>query len=130
VLDGAALASSTLDLPPDPQPALCIRAGYLALRHIADFFRITYHASPTPSDPISVTREEYDAAYEALATAGVPLKPNREQAWRDFAGWRVNYDEVLIALARLLMAPEAPWSSDQPRLARGKRRERAVVAAR
>lgn len=34
-------------------------------------------------------------------------------AWRDFAGWRVNYDTVLVALAGLTMAPYAPWSSDR-----------------
>ena len=41
----------------------------------------------------------------------MPLKADLEQAWRDFAGWRVNYDRVLLALAALTMAPDAPWSS-------------------
>jgi len=41
------------------------------------------------------------------------MKPDRDQAWRDFAGWRVNYDAALIGLARLTMAPPAPWSSDR-----------------
>ena len=48
-----------------------------------------------------------------LAGAGVPLKADREQAWRDFAGWRVNYDSVLLALAELMMAPPARWISDR-----------------
>jgi len=48
-----------------------------------------------------------------FAEQDIPLKANREQAWRDFAGWRVNYDQVLLALARLTMAPPAPWSSDR-----------------
>jgi hypothetical protein len=43
----------------------------------------------------------------------VPVKADREQAWRDFAGWRVNYDGVLLALCALVMAPYAPWSSDR-----------------
>ena len=50
---------------------------------------------------------------EWLPCIGVPLKPDRDQAWRDFAGWRVNYDVALVALARLTMAPMAPWSSDR-----------------
>lgn len=41
------------------------------------------------------------------------LKSDRDQAWRDFAGWRVNYDRVLVELAGLTMAPHAPWSSDR-----------------
>ena len=41
------------------------------------------------------------------------MRPDRERAWRDFAGWRVNYDRVLLALCSLVMAPPAPWSSDR-----------------
>jgi hypothetical protein len=43
----------------------------------------------------------------------VKLKRDRDQAWRDFNGWRVNYDTVLLALAAITMAPPAPWSSDR-----------------
>jgi hypothetical protein len=114
ILDGASLAASTLDLPRDAQRDLCIRAGFLALRHIADFFKIPYNPDPAPSDPISVKREEFDEACDRLAQSGVPLKPDRDQAWRDFAGWRVNYDTVLLALASLTVAPPgAMWSTDR-----------------
>jgi hypothetical protein len=113
VLDGASLVASTLDVPRQSEAELCIRAGYLALRQVARFFRIPYDADPRPTDPISITREEYDAVYDRLALAGTPLKPDRDQAWRDFAGWRVNYDTVLVALSKLTVAPYAPWSSDR-----------------
>lgn len=113
VLDTASLVNSALDIPHDPQADLCIRAGYLALRHIADFFRIPYNADPKPDDPISVSRQEFDAVWDQLNEAGIRLKQDRDQAWRDFAGWRVNYDTVLLALAGLTMAPYAPWSSDR-----------------
>ena len=33
-----------------------------------------------------------------LEEAGLPIKADREQAWMDFAGWRVNYDRVLLVL--------------------------------
>jgi hypothetical protein len=113
VLDTAALVNAVVDTPHDPRADLCIRAGYLALRRIADFFRITYDPHPRRDDPISITRAEFEALCEQLATENVPLNADREQAWRDFAGWRVNYDTVLLALARLTMAPPAPWSSDR-----------------
>jgi hypothetical protein len=113
VLDAAALAVSTLDIPHDVQADLCIRAGYLALRRIADFFNIAHNAAPTPSDMISISRDEFDEACRQLEQGGVALKPDRDQAWRDFAGWRVNYDLVLLALCGLTMAPWAPWSSDR-----------------
>jgi hypothetical protein len=113
ILDGAALARSTLDIPRDAQADLCIRAGYIALRRICDFFQIPYNSNPKPDDPISIARVEFDRVCEDLAAQGVPLKADRDQAWRDFAGWRVNYDVPLLALCALTMAPYAPWSSDR-----------------
>jgi hypothetical protein len=113
ILDAAALTLSTLDIPHDFQADLCLRSGYLALRHIADFFKVPYKPNPHAGDPISITRAEFDQAYDQLAAQDLPVKINRDQAWRDFAGWRVNYDQVLLALAELTMAPQAPWSSDR-----------------
>jgi hypothetical protein len=113
VLDAASFTVSTLDRPAGPDPQLCIRAGYLALRRIAGGFNIPFDPDPAPDAPIAVTRGEYDQVYDRLAELGVPLKTDRDQAWRDFAGWRVNYDAVLLALAGLTMAPYAPWSSDR-----------------
>lgn len=116
VLDAAALRASTLDLPREPQVELCIRAGYLALRRIAGFFSIPYEPNPGPTDQISITKGEYDEMCEQLSSQRIRLKPDRERAWRDFAGWRVNYDSVLLALAALTIAPNAPWSSDRAHL--------------
>ena len=113
VLDAASLYTAAVDRPRDANAQFCIRAGYLALRRIADFFRIPFDPDPAATDPITITREEFEVAYNRLAGQGVPLVQDRDQAWRDFAGWRVNYDAVLVALAGLTMAPQAPWSSDR-----------------
>ena len=113
VLDGAALAVSTIDVPRDVRAEFCIRAGYLALRRVSDFFRIPYDPAPAADDPISITREEWEEAVAFLESEGVPIKADRERAWRDFAGWRVNYDTVLLRLCDLTSAPPAPWSSDR-----------------
>ncbi|MDQ6927864.1 MAG: hypothetical protein M3159_04285 [Actinomycetota bacterium] len=112
ILDAASLASSTME-DHDPDAELLIRAGYISLRRVADFFGVPYDPDPQPGDPITIAREEFDDAYDRLAAAGVRLKPDRDQAWRDFAGWRVNYDAVLVTLAALVMAPYAQWSSDR-----------------
>jgi hypothetical protein len=48
-----------------------------------------------------------------LEAAGVPLVPDRDQAWLDWRGWRVNYDTVLLGLARRVEAPLVPWISDR-----------------
>jgi hypothetical protein len=116
VLDTAALVASTLDVKREVNAEICIRAGYLALRKIADHFQINYDPDPAKDDPISISRAEYEQAYDDLQAEGISLKPNRQQCWEDFAGWRVNYDRVLLALAALTMAPYAPWISDRSAL--------------
>ena len=113
VLDTAALRCSMLRMPANAQAQLCIRAGYISLRRIADYFSIPYDGDPAPDDPISIDRSEFEAVYDELASFGVPVRPDRESCWRDFSGWRVNYDTVLLALAGLTIAPYAPWVSDR-----------------
>jgi hypothetical protein len=113
ILDAAALSLSTIDMPWDPQAALCIRAGYLALRRVADYFQVKYNPNPHfPDDPISISRQEFNLACNRLAQQGITIKDDQDLAWQDFAGWRVNYDTVLLELARLTMAPKAPWSNE------------------
>ena len=46
----------------------------------------------------------WELAYDEMQTAGVPLV-EREAAWRSWAGWRVNYDAALLALAELTASP-------------------------
>ncbi len=117
ILDTAALMLSAVDFQWMPQAAICLRTGFLSLREIAAFFNIGFDPAPDPGDPIRISRAEFDEVCRQLAARNVPLKEDKEQAWRDFSGWRVNYDTVLIALAALTMAPYAPWSSDrQPEL--------------
>lgn len=122
IMDSAALYLSALDVQPDPNAALCLRAGYICLRHIADFFNIQYDRDPSPTDPISIRREEFDWLLDELEAGQVKVKQDRDQAWADYAGWRVNYDTVLLSLAALTVAPYAPWISDRSaRLPAGRR---------
>lgn len=113
VLDTASLHASTLATDVRAPASVCVRAGFIALRKIADFHGIPFDPDPDSSDPISITREEWDAAYDSLEAEGCSLVADRDQAWRDFAGWRVNYDTVLLALAEMVHAPYAPWTADR-----------------
>jgi hypothetical protein len=113
VLDTASIQESALDQPSSPEAQLCIRAGYLALRDVAHFYGIGFDADPRPDDPISIQREEFACLVEELRNAGVPVKSDLDQAWKDYAGWRVNYDQALLGLCALVQAPPAPWSSDR-----------------
>lgn len=113
VLDAAALRLSAIDGVADPRCALCLRAGYTALRDIALAYGFQVPLDPAADEPVSISRGEFDDAFDRLADVGIPLVADREQAWRDFSGWRVNYDVALITLASFVDAPFAPWSSDR-----------------
>ena len=114
VLDAAAITLSVVEIPYEVSAALSIRAGFLALRRIATYFDIPSPEDPHyPATPICVERDEFDEVVDQLVKAGLPTKADREKAWRDFAGWRVNYDRALILLCGLVMAPKASWSSDR-----------------
>jgi hypothetical protein len=113
VLDAASLYNSVVAVPWSPNAGACVRSGYTSLRTIAAYFDIPYDPDPAPTDPITIARDEFDEACEAFVAARIPLHDDREQSWRDFQGWRVNYDAVLVSLAGLTMAPYAPWSSDR-----------------
>ena len=92
VLDAAALFQSAVDAEPSPTAGLCIRAGWLNLRRIADYFHVSYPTNFERKVPISISREEFDMVLDRLARVGVPILADRDVAWRDFDGWRVNYD--------------------------------------
>ncbi len=112
-LDAAALAQTSLVRQPSPSGQIVIRAGFMTLRRIADVFGIAYDPDPQYGDPIALTRAEFELALDRFSEEGLEVVDDRDQAWRDFAGWRVNYEAVLLSLAELIMAPYAPWVSDR-----------------
>lgn len=112
ILDGFALMVACIDEPYFRGAGVAIRSGYITLRSIADFFRMEYPQNPHPTDPISIDRYEFNLAYDKLLEGGIKLYPDRDQCWRDFSGWRVNYDSVLRQLAEITYAPYAMWVSD------------------
>ena len=113
ILDSASFVASSITSEKHPEAQLCIRSGYLSLRHIAGFYGLPFDPDPRPDDPISVTRDEFDELFERLRAAGAPMVDDQDAAWRSFSGWRVNYDRPLLELASLTLAPQAPWSSDR-----------------
>jgi hypothetical protein len=109
MMDAAALTRAAVAIPMDVRADVMIRAGYLALRRISDVFGIAYPAAPSPDDATSVDRLRFEAALDVIARAGVPIVADRDQAWRDFNGWRVNYDAALRGLERITVAPTSWW---------------------
>jgi hypothetical protein len=114
ILDSASFTLAAVDIPQTAEAALCIRAGFLAFRRICEYFNIPFPSDPKyPHENISITREEFEETLDQLGARDVPVKKDRDKAWLDFAGWRVNYDSTLLALCALTMAPPGKWSSDR-----------------
>jgi hypothetical protein len=113
LLDACSLFSSTVDRQDVPWLHLCFQAGCHTLRDIATTVGMPLASLLASDGSIHVTRAEYAAACEELTSAGLPLKADRDESWRAFVSMRSQYDTTLIALANVVHAPEAPWSSDR-----------------
>jgi hypothetical protein len=68
---------------------------------------------PEEADPkagISLTYAEFLDAVARMRQVGFPIERTPEEAWRDFAGWRVNYERAAYAVAAAVFAVPALWS--------------------
>jgi hypothetical protein len=110
VLDSAALFNAAIDAPASASAGLCIRSGWLALRGLSDYFRVPYPLQPDGTESISITREEFEGALDHMANSGAPVLPDRDAAWLDFVGWRVNYDAMIEELHVRFTSPRVQWS--------------------
>jgi hypothetical protein len=65
-----------------------------------------------PGAEVTVRREEFDVAFDALASLGLNLR-DPDDAWRRFTDLRACYEHPLLGLAGFTHAPPAPWTSDR-----------------
>ena len=110
VLDAAALH---LALVPSRAPSAarhCLRTGFLGLRALAGVYRVELPTDPRPDASLALTYEEFSDGLDRLQAVGFPIERSREEAWRHFRGWRVNYEAAAYLLADRLGAVPAPWS--------------------
>src|SRR5579859_758479 len=116
VLDSAALY---LALSPEKAPAvparLCLRSGFQCLSEIAGAMGLKVAAAPDPDAGISLTYQEFLEAVERMRGVDFPIERDAEQAWPDFVGWRVNYEQAAYAIAYAIEAVPALWSGPRRR---------------
>lgn len=106
VLDTASFVEAAVDVQSSPQARLSIRSGYMALNAIGEMFDANIAVEPSADDPISYDRADFDRIFDRCREEGIPMVDDRDQAWRDFAGWRVNYDSVLSSLVETISPPQ------------------------
>src|SRR5216683_5110577 len=111
VLDSAALF---LALSPGIAPAvparLCLRSGFLCFNRIARAMGFDIPDEADPEAGISLTYAEFLDAVARMSEVKFPIERDLEQAWRDFVGWRVNYERAAFAVAAAVDAVPALWS--------------------
>jgi hypothetical protein len=118
VLDSAALYITLCPTRAPAEARQCLRMGFLALRAVAQVYFIPVNDDPRPDDPIELTFEQFAFGVEHLRRADFPLERTAEEAWRDFKGWRVNYEMAACGIADEIVAVPAPWSGKRRRMSR------------
>ena len=115
VLDSAALF---LALSPKRAPVvparLCLRSGFICFSDVARAMGLDALAEPDPSAGISITYEEFVDAVARMEKVDFPIDRKPEEAWPDFVGWRVNYEQAAYAIAYALDVVPALWSGPRP----------------
>jgi hypothetical protein len=111
VLDAAALyLVLSPKLAPEVPARLCLRSGFICLTEIARGMRLKVPETPDPDKGISLTYEDFLDAVARMEKVDFPIERTPEQAWPDFVGWRVNYEQAAYAIAYEIDAVPALWS--------------------
>jgi hypothetical protein len=110
VLDAAALYLAVAPDRAPPEARQCLRSGYVALRLLARISGAPVNEDPLPDDPIDLSFESFVRGVEHMRAAGVPIEQSLEAAWRDYRGWRVNYEAATYVIADFIVASPAPWA--------------------
>lgn len=110
VLDSAAMQLALSPSMAPSQARLCLRMGFTLTNRIATMLGWEVNFDPQPDEPIRLTFEEFEDAVAMLVRVGFPMERTAAEAWPDFHGWRVNYEESMYHLTDRLIAPPAKWS--------------------
>ncbi len=113
-LDAASLVTALQLVANTGEAQTLIRAGYLAMRDIADFYGIEPELPIDRHDELSVSRESFDALIDELAHHGVYSTVPRDTAWTAYAGWRINYDRAITGLRELVVDVPSHWELVAP----------------
>jgi hypothetical protein len=116
VLDSAALF---LALSPEAAPTvparLCLRSGFTCFTDVARAMRLNVPEQANPDAGISLTYKDFVEAVAAMRKVDFPIERDPAEAWPDFVGWRVNYEQAAYAIAYALDVVPSLWSGPRRR---------------
>jgi hypothetical protein len=105
ILDAASLSLSTLDVKGLASARVCYEAGVEALAKVARHF--PPQAGSTAEADL---RGAYDAAFDRLSAAGLPLKADRAECREEFVNLRSAYEGSIRQIAAAAFMPiDEPW---------------------
>ncbi len=111
ILDSAAMM---LALSPQQAPTvparMCLRSGFLCFREIGRAMGFDIPDEPDPAGTISLTYKEFLDAIERMRKVDFPIERDPQDAWPDFVGWRLNYEQAAYLIAEAVDAVPALWS--------------------
>ena len=76
---------------------------------------------PDPAAGISISYDEFLEAVKRMREVDFPIERDPEQAWPDFVGWRVNYEQAaycggrrrLRRAGQVVRSAQAPGGADR-----------------
>jgi hypothetical protein len=111
VLDSAALI---LTLAPEEAPTvparLCLRSGFVCFSRIGRAMGFDVVEEADPNAGITLTYEEFLDAVSRMKEVGFQITRDPADAWPEFVGWRVNYEQNAYQIAEAVDAVPALWS--------------------
>jgi len=116
MMDSAAMYHSVSPARTPRQARLCLSMGIGCMRSMARALRIPYETDPLPTTGIRLTKAEFEDGFRRLEEVHFPAERDLDESWRNFQGWRVNYEPIVDALTRLIAPPPAPWFAARPEL--------------
>jgi hypothetical protein len=70
---------------------------------------------PDPNGQITLTYQEFLDAVARMREVDFPVERQPAEAWPEFVGWRLNYEQAAYAVAFAVDAVPAMWSGPRRR---------------
>jgi hypothetical protein len=116
VLDSAALFLALAPKTAPTVPArLCLRSGFECLKQVARAMGTQLPEEADPNGMISLSYEEFLDAVARMREVNFPIERDPADAWPDFVGWRINYEQAAYSLAAAVDAVPSLWSGPRRR---------------